>query len=163
MLRLRDIFLLSQVAEITGLPFYKAKKWTAGQPITIRPFLPSSAAGLHSLFNGEDICLFMLAAKLEAFEIRQTRIAKIIEKLQAQLEMAGPDSGATPETPKWLVVTADGEEVALRLLDRDVSPIDWGDCEVTAIVDLQRIIEDARARIESYYQTGGRRRVYRGA
>lgn len=88
---LRNIFELSEVAELLHLPASRVKNWTIGRPLTITPSVrPASGTGSRNLYSTDDVYLFALAEDLNEFGLVPRITQQVLDRARGKVaqEMA---------------------------------------------------------------------------
>ena len=79
------VFELSEVAQIVGIPAWKAKNWSHGRPIQISPsFRGGKGRGSLSLYSTADIYLMALAREMYESGFSSGAINSLVKKLEGK-------------------------------------------------------------------------------
>ncbi len=92
------VFLLSQAADILGMPQSRLKNWTNGRPLKISPSIGAQGTGSRNLYDRSDLYRLAVASQLNQDGFAARAIQLILDQL-------GTDFGASKFA---LVTTGDG-------------------------------------------------------
>jgi DNA-binding transcriptional MerR regulator len=77
----QEIFSLSGVAQILGIPQTRVKNWTIGRPLQIRPSIPARGTGSRNLYGLYDIYRIEIANQLHQNGFRPQVIQRVLDAL----------------------------------------------------------------------------------
>lgn len=81
---LMEIFELSELAEVLGMPLTKARNWTIGRPLTIPSSIRSSSGtGRSNLFSIDDVYLMGLAYAFSKAGFAAMAIGRLLNEVDA--------------------------------------------------------------------------------
>jgi len=81
---LMEIFELSEMAEVLGMPLTKARNWTIGRPLTIPASVrTASGTGRSNLFSIEDVYLMGLAYAFSKAGFAAMAIGRLLVEVDA--------------------------------------------------------------------------------
>ena len=80
-----QIFELSEMAKVLGMPLTKARNWTIGRPLTIPASIRSSTGiGSRNLYSIEDVYLMGLANEFSKAGFAAKAIGRLLEAIDAK-------------------------------------------------------------------------------
>src|SRR6266571_7900183 len=80
-----EIFELSEMAELLGMPLTKARNWTIGRPLSIPASIRTAAGtGSRNLYSIEDVYLMGLANEFSKAGFAAKAIGRLLEAVDAK-------------------------------------------------------------------------------
>src|SRR5260370_24940855 len=80
-----EIFELSEMAKLLGVPFTKARNWTIGRPLSIPASVrTATGTGSRNLYSIEDVCLMGLANEFSKAGFAAKAIGRLLEAVDAK-------------------------------------------------------------------------------
>ena len=128
----RQVFEMSEVADIVGAKLATVKNWTIGRPLRITPSIRiAEGAGRSNLYSREDIYRFALANELHKAGMTPKRIAEVLNQLRGDLAQI-----------EWIRIWRHGKDLKLRT-DRNDPP----GAKVWQTVHLSEIIQQINEKL----------------
>jgi DNA-binding transcriptional MerR regulator len=85
-----ELFELSEVGELVGLPASTVKNWTIGRPLKIRPSIRASAGkGSRNLYSRTDVYVMALAAQLSRDGFALETVKRALKELKGRSDLFG--------------------------------------------------------------------------
>jgi len=82
---LMEIFELSEMAVVLGMPLTKARNWTIGRPLTIPASVrTASGTGSRNLYGMEDVYLMGLASEFSKAGFAAKAIGRLVDEVDAK-------------------------------------------------------------------------------
>jgi DNA-binding transcriptional MerR regulator len=85
-----DVFELSEVADLVGLPVTTVKNWTIGRPLEIKPSIKSKrGTGFRNLYSREDVYVMALADRLTKDGFALETVKQVLKELKGRSDLFG--------------------------------------------------------------------------
>ena len=108
-----QVFELSDVARMVGLPISKAKNWSIGKPLSITPSVrEAQGTGSRSLYSMDDVYRMAVANEMSKLGLPTKAIEAVLQLLK--MEFSKPEGSQVLRKADWLLIWRKTKEWAIE-------------------------------------------------
>ena len=157
-----DIFELSEVAEVLGIPKTKVANWTIGRPLKITPSVRTALGkGARNLYGRHSLYLMAIANALIEAGLNSGAVQKVLDAINEELlaqgghderrDEMGPEPTLEGDIPRLKIIVG-GDKDAEYFEETDEGHIfrlkgTFSNIEVTYDINIKALVEGINRRV----------------